>query len=181
MKKLWWAVVMGIMFVAGIGIGFFAAKRSAAPPSPKPEREQTLEEKMMGWIVNNKFPESPVKEKCVSVPVSLLPKGYDRYGGTVTDVKIPVTEIDLDDDGQPEWLVYTGSGNRNTTYITGISTVSISSSASIRSTMKLSKTPETRTEGSITRVNTARRGFPEEAFLSLITATDTTQVSIAPD
>ena len=116
MKKLWLAVVMGIMFVAGIGIGFFAAKRSAAPPSKKTEHEPTLEEKMMGWIVNNKFPESPVKEKCVSVPVSLFPNGYGRYADTVTDGKIPVTEIDLDDDGQPEWLVYTGSGNRNTTY-----------------------------------------------------------------
>lgn len=114
--KLQLAVAMGIVFLAGIGVGSFSARRPVAPPPEKPACERTLEEKMMDWIVNNTVPESPVKEKTIWVPFASLPENYDRYDGTAEDGKLPVTEIDLDDDGQPERLVYTGSGNRNTTY-----------------------------------------------------------------
>jgi len=77
-----------------------------------------LEEKMLYWIIYDTWPEREIAEKYTEVPAADFPQDYMKNNfyrncsGNELDT-IGVSEMDLDDDGLPERLVYSGSGNRN--------------------------------------------------------------------
>ena len=92
-----------------------------ADPAVTTECRKSLEEKMIFWMVNDIYPEPQVKSKLIRIPLSLFPEDYKkRYlndGKKVADgEKVTVDAVDLDDDNQPEYLLFTGSGNRNISY-----------------------------------------------------------------
>ena len=125
MKKFQIILLMVISSVVGIGIGYWGKTYITKPVKAEPEK--TLEEKILSWIISDKNPENEIKAKEVKFPVSLFPAdsvnryfSEDEYESTIADKyknkTIIADEIDLDDDGQPELLVYSGHGNRNVTY-----------------------------------------------------------------
>lgn len=117
MKKLTATVFTGIIFAAGVGVGILGTGHFAKKETVKPEPERTLEEKMMYWMVNDIYPEPQLKKRSITVPISIFPKDYDNYYlSQSTDGTFSVDALDLDDDNQPEYIVYSGSGNRNVTY-----------------------------------------------------------------
>ncbi|MBR2345432.1 MAG: hypothetical protein IKA71_06575 [Lentisphaeria bacterium] len=117
MKKLTATVFTGIIFAAGVGVGILGTGHFAKKETVKPEPERTLEEKMMYWMVNDIYPEPQLKTPSITVPISIFPKDYDNYYlSQSTDGTFSVDALDLDDDNQPEYLVYAGSGNRNSSH-----------------------------------------------------------------
>ena len=76
----------------------------------------TLEEKMMYWMVNDLWPDHQVKQTVMEIPVSLFPEDYENYSVDRSKKTVVVTAVDLDDDDQSEYIVYSCSGNRNSVY-----------------------------------------------------------------
>ena len=119
MKKVKFVLFSGVLLIVGAIGGICSANLFRINVSgTETEYGHTLEEKMMHWMVNNVDLESQVKSTEIEIPVSLFPEDYDNEYCDLKgkDKKISVTAVDLDDDNHVEYMVYSGSGNRNSTY-----------------------------------------------------------------
>ena len=112
MKKMRFVALGGVLFIIGVVAGIFSATLFK---NDRAEYEHTLEAKMMYWMVNDIWPDPQVKGKEIELPASLFPEEYEILSRK-TNKKVNATAIDLDDDSQAEYLVYSGTGNRNATY-----------------------------------------------------------------
>ena len=82
-------------------------------PACSPGGEGTPKSKIMEWIISDEPPATNVKMLSKQIPCAEVPPQYVDDNAT----QMTAGEIDLDNDGIVERIVYTGSGNRNNSYV----------------------------------------------------------------
>ena len=82
-------------------------------PACSPGGEGTPKSKIMEWIISDEPPATNVKMLSKQIPCAEVQPQYVDDNAT----QMTAGEIDLDNDGIVERIVYTGSGNRNNSYV----------------------------------------------------------------